>query len=217
MLPVGYASGMETPEMRIVREMYETSNRGEFERARQYFHPDVVLIVPDTLPDPGAYVGRDALFGYFADWYVTLFESWQVEELGTTQFGSAVVSEHRLRGKGRTSGVEVTMNSASVNVVRDGAIVKVRPQASLEDAAVLLLLKLRSGGRLTGPPSTRPGQALGIGPATEMTSALARTAPCSDWARAQLRHLADACDGLRPQTTRLPTSQCGWSTAPSHL
>jgi hypothetical protein len=65
---------------------------------------------------------------------VTLFESWHVEQLGTTQFGKAVVTEHRLRRTGRTSGVEVTMDSASVNVVREGTIVRVRPQASLKDA-----------------------------------------------------------------------------------
>jgi ketosteroid isomerase-like protein len=114
--------------------MYETSNRGDFERALQYFSPDVELTVPDTLPDPGFYRGRDALFRYFANWYVTLFESWRVEELDTIQFGSAVVTEHRLRGKGRTSGVEITMDSASVNVVRDGVIVRSSPQVSLADA-----------------------------------------------------------------------------------
>ena len=65
---------------------------------------------------------------------MTLFESWHVEVRGTTQFGRAVVTEHCLRGIGRTSGVEVTMDSASVNVVRGGAIVRARPQASLEDA-----------------------------------------------------------------------------------
>jgi ketosteroid isomerase-like protein len=123
--------------MRIVREMYETSNRGDFERVLEYFSPDVELIVPDTLPDPGLYRGRDALFRYFANWYVTLFESWRVEELDTTQFGSAVVTEHRLRGKGRTSSMEITMESASVNVVRDGVIVKSSPQASLADAVAV--------------------------------------------------------------------------------
>jgi ketosteroid isomerase-like protein len=123
--------------MRVVREMYETSNRGDFERALEYFSPDVELIVPDTLPDPGLYRGRDALSGYFANWYVTLFESWRVEALDTTQFGSAVVTEHRLRGKGRTSSIEITMDSASVNVVRDGVIVKSSPQASLADAVAV--------------------------------------------------------------------------------
>jgi ketosteroid isomerase-like protein len=55
MLSVGYGLRVETPEMRTVREMYETSNRGDLERALEYFHPDVELIVPDTLPDPGVY------------------------------------------------------------------------------------------------------------------------------------------------------------------
>ena len=48
--------------------MRHLSNRGDFERSREYFDPDVELIVPDTLPDPGVYRGRDALLGYFGTW-----------------------------------------------------------------------------------------------------------------------------------------------------
>jgi ketosteroid isomerase-like protein len=125
---------VETSEMRVVREMYETSNRGDFERTRDYFHPDAELIVPATLPDPGVYSGRDKLFRWFASWYTTLFDSWRVEILEMSQLGKAVVVEHRLHGRGRASGVEVIQDSASVNTVRDGVIVRAQPQASLEDA-----------------------------------------------------------------------------------
>jgi hypothetical protein len=38
--------------MRVVREMYEASNYGDFERALDYVDPHVELIVPETLPDP---------------------------------------------------------------------------------------------------------------------------------------------------------------------
>ena len=120
--------------MKVVCEMYEASNRRDFERARDYFHPDAELIVPDTLPDPGVYRGRAELFRYFANWYTTLFDSWRVEIRGTTQFGNAVVTEHHLHGIGRGSGAEVTLNSASVNTVQDGLIVRAQPQANLDDA-----------------------------------------------------------------------------------
>ena len=114
--------------------MYDISNRGEFERALEFFHPDVELIVPATLPDPGVYVGRREMFGWFRNWYVMLFESWHVEIVAMTQVGDAVVIEHRLHGKGRGSGAEVMMDNASVNTVRGGLIVRVQPQASLADA-----------------------------------------------------------------------------------
>lgn len=120
--------------MKVVRGMYDASNRGDFERTRDYFHPEVELIVPATLPDPGIYHGRREMFGWFSSWYVTLFDSWHVEIVAMTQVGDAVVIEHRLHGKGRASGADVVLDSASVNTVRDGLIVRAQPQASLQDA-----------------------------------------------------------------------------------
>jgi ketosteroid isomerase-like protein len=124
----------ETREMKLVREMYETSNRGDYDRTREYFHPDVELIVGEVHPDAGVYRGRDELMGWFANYYVTLFESWRVEILGMRQFGDAVVVEYRLHGKGRASGAEVTQDGAAVLTVRDNLIVRSQPQATLEDA-----------------------------------------------------------------------------------
>ena len=93
--------------------------------------------MPESLPDPGRYRGRDELFRWFANWYVTLFESWEVEIRDMSQRGNAVIIEHRLHGKGRGSGADVIMDSASVNTVVDGLIVRAQPQMSLEDAVAV--------------------------------------------------------------------------------
>jgi ketosteroid isomerase-like protein len=124
----------ETPEMKLVREMYEVSNGGDYERTREYFHPDVELIVGEIHPDAGVYRGRDELMRWFANYYVALFASWHVEILGMRQFGEAVVVDYRLHGKGRASGAEVAANGAAVLTVRAGLIVRSQPQATLEDA-----------------------------------------------------------------------------------
>jgi ketosteroid isomerase-like protein len=124
----------DTPEMALVREMYEASNRGDFDRTRDYFDPHVELIASGTHPDAGIYRGRDELLRWFANFYVTLFESWHVEILGMSQFGDAVVVEYHLQGKGQASGAEVSEEGAAVLTVRGGLIVRSQPQASLEDA-----------------------------------------------------------------------------------
>jgi ketosteroid isomerase-like protein len=124
----------ETPEMVVVREMYEASNRGDFDRTRDCFDPNVELIVSGTHPDAGIYRGRDELMRWFANFYVTLFESWHVEILDMSQFGDAVVVEYRLHGKGQASGAEVSTEGAAVLTVRDGLIVRSQPQVSLDDA-----------------------------------------------------------------------------------
>jgi ketosteroid isomerase-like protein len=114
--------------------MYEASARRRFDLMPHYFDPDVELIVPDTRPDPGVYRGLEELFRWMGTWYTDLFESFQVEVLSIRQYGEAVVVEQRLRGKGRVSGAEVSEVSASVNIVRNGVIVRHHAEANLEDA-----------------------------------------------------------------------------------
>ena len=123
----------ETPEAKVVREMQDAASRRDSERLRQYFHPDVELIVPSTRPEPGVYRGHQEFFRWMSWWYQELFDSFQVELLGLSQFDEIIVAEYRIHGTGRLSGVEVTEVNASVFTVRDGLIVRVYAAGTVEE------------------------------------------------------------------------------------
>ncbi|MEZ5156432.1 MAG: nuclear transport factor 2 family protein [Solirubrobacterales bacterium] len=52
---------MSEENVEVVRAAYESWNKGDMDAFRELFHPDVVARPPEGWPEPGPFVGREAL------------------------------------------------------------------------------------------------------------------------------------------------------------
>jgi ketosteroid isomerase-like protein len=87
-------------------------------------HPDVEWDIRDSSsPMAGLYRGRGAVRDFYRRW-AGAFSDWSYELEELIDGGDLVVAFVRERGHGRGSGVEVTMQRASVWTFRDGMVVR---------------------------------------------------------------------------------------------
>jgi ketosteroid isomerase-like protein len=52
---------MSKENVEVVQAAYAAWNRGDMDGVREAYHPDVIMLVPDNWPEPGPFVGRDAV------------------------------------------------------------------------------------------------------------------------------------------------------------
>jgi ketosteroid isomerase-like protein len=86
---------------------YELFNRGEIEEALAGFRDDIEWVVPDMVPEPGSYIGRDGVRRFWDMWRET-FHDFTIEIVEIHDLDDHVVFSTRVTGKGRHSEVEVT-------------------------------------------------------------------------------------------------------------
>lgn len=111
---------MSQENVDVVRESLEAFNEGRMDRLRALYHPDVILRMPEGWPEPGPFVGRDAVFSEFD----RLREAWARDsfELLTDfrDIGDRVLvrAAYHAVGQGPAGRLEVT----NVYTVRAGLI-----------------------------------------------------------------------------------------------
>src|SRR5690349_240326 len=90
------------------------------------YDPDAVVVVHESVgPNPGTLRGRDAIGGWFADWFLAFGKDYRFEVLESRDLGDRVLTVTRHRGRGRHSGVDVDRVMADIQTMRDGKVVKV--------------------------------------------------------------------------------------------
>jgi ketosteroid isomerase-like protein len=106
----------------VVRSIYAEWERGEFRAKPEWADPDIEFEVPDG-PEPSTRTGIAAAPGVEA--FLTLWETlrFDAEEYREMEDGSVLVIS-RMRGRGKSSGVEVDQLRASLFQVRDGKVVR---------------------------------------------------------------------------------------------
>jgi ketosteroid isomerase-like protein len=118
-----------------IRRAQSEFNRGDVSGARSIVTEDVEWGTIGSFPGVNAvYHGRDAL----QEWMDSIRSAWewfdvQVDEVVRAEEDLVVIREH-LRGKGRSSGVEVEMRIYSVYWFEQGRIVKRRVFHSRQEA-----------------------------------------------------------------------------------
>jgi ketosteroid isomerase-like protein len=121
-------------DVEVVRNAYEALNRGETGKALAALDGDAEWVEHSSLPEAGAYRGREAieafLHGFLESWEEFRQDPEQIVDAGERV---GVVLHSFARGKG--SGVEVEMRYAHVWTMRDGRGVRVD---TYEDAAEAL-------------------------------------------------------------------------------
>jgi len=68
---------MSQENVDAVRAGFEAWNAGDMDALREYYDPGVILRTLDGWPEPGPYVGREAVMR----WFEQLREAWEAEAI----------------------------------------------------------------------------------------------------------------------------------------
>ena len=118
-----------------MRRANEAFAAGDVETALNLLHPDIEWHGTVGGMDEGRVVhGRDKVVQAFLEY----FENWERIELRAEEHidagGDEVVVFHHEVARGRESGIVVETDTAVINTVRDGLVVRVRPYMDRSEA-----------------------------------------------------------------------------------
>jgi ketosteroid isomerase-like protein len=112
---------MSQENVEIARAVYQVWNAGDMDAFRELYDPDVIMRPPEDWPEPGPFVGREAVM---REWE-HVREAWNADVVETISdfidVGNRVAVRHAWRVLGR--GPEVNMELTNVLMVRKGRIV----------------------------------------------------------------------------------------------
>jgi ketosteroid isomerase-like protein len=113
---------MSQENVEVVQALVAASQRGDWEAAIETYDPAVEL---DTvrMPDGGLFSGRDAVWGFYRQWFGT----WDRLSITPERFidaGDRVVVVVRIAGVGKGSGIKTSMRAADVMTLRNGKVVR---------------------------------------------------------------------------------------------
>jgi ketosteroid isomerase-like protein len=104
-----------------VRAAFAAWNAGDMDAVRELYDPDVIVRTVEDWPEPGPYVGREAVMRFFEQ----LRDTWDTDtvELGSDfiDAGDRVIVRQIWRGTGQ--GPEANMELTLVFTMRKGRIV----------------------------------------------------------------------------------------------
>jgi ketosteroid isomerase-like protein len=114
---------MSQENVEVVRAGFEAWNTADADVIREGLAPDVILRVPEGWPEPGPFVGREAVL---RQWQQAR-ETWNADALELTSdfidVGDRVVVRAAWRGAGR--GPELNMELTYVVTVRKGQVLAI--------------------------------------------------------------------------------------------
>jgi ketosteroid isomerase-like protein len=111
---------MSPENVELVRAAHRAWNAGDMDAAGELYDPDVIMRMAEGWPEPGPFVGRDAVIGQLRRMRETL-EGGVVEPISDyIDIADRVVVRLVWRGAGR--GPQVNMEGTTVNTVRNGKV-----------------------------------------------------------------------------------------------
>jgi ketosteroid isomerase-like protein len=114
---------MSQENIHVVRTGIEAWSAGDFDTIRELLHPDVVLRAADGWPEPGPYVGREAVVRQWKQMRET-FDVNTVEPVSEfVSVADRVLVRYVWRGLGH--GPESRIEVSYVGTVRDGKLLAV--------------------------------------------------------------------------------------------
>jgi ketosteroid isomerase-like protein len=111
---------MSQENVTVVEASFDAFNTGDLDAWEKFLAPDVIWQPPDGWPEPGPYLGRDAVLRHVAQ----LREAWDRDTaepvVDLIHTGDRVVA--RFISHGRGTGPEANMSLTCVYTVREGKI-----------------------------------------------------------------------------------------------
>jgi ketosteroid isomerase-like protein len=116
---------MSERNVAIARSAIEAFNRGDVDAVLALAAPDVEVYAPPDSPNPGRYVGYEGYLRWSEQW-LEAWETFTLDVLDIEAVGDRhVVAVVRQNGRGRLSGLALTMEAAHLYVMdEDGKIVR---------------------------------------------------------------------------------------------
>jgi ketosteroid isomerase-like protein len=116
---------MRERNVAIARSAIEAFNRGDVDAVLALAAPDVEVYAPPDSPNPGRYVGHAGYVKWSEQW----MEAWETFTLDVLEIEAVddrhVVAVVLQNGRGRLSGLELTMEAAHLyEIDDDGKIVR---------------------------------------------------------------------------------------------
>jgi ketosteroid isomerase-like protein len=111
---------MSQENVEVIKGAVKAWNASDMDAFREVYDPDVVLRAVEDWPEPGPYVGRDAVIGLF----VQAREAWDsdvAEPISFIDAGDRVVMRYIWRGVGH--GPDMNMEQTIVYTLRKGRVV----------------------------------------------------------------------------------------------
>ena len=129
---------MSQQDVDVGHQFVDAVNRSDVETALRLVHPEVVFESLRAATE-GAFIGRDGLTRFLDDTAET-FELFQVQHSDVRDLGDRVLAIGTIRIRGRGSGIETEVPTASIAEFRDGMIWRYKdygdPRAALEAAGL---------------------------------------------------------------------------------
>ena len=124
---------MERNYLQIAHSAIASYNAGDYEALLDLINEDVVAIIPDGLANTGVYHGHEGFLRMMNDWR-DAWVDFRVEAHEPFLAGEAVVVPVRHAGRGRGSGIEMSMDVFHVAHFRDNRVASWRLCGSRADA-----------------------------------------------------------------------------------
>jgi hypothetical protein len=124
---------MSPEDLDTVRRAYDAFASGDLATLRTFLAPDIEWRTTPNVPFLGNYVGLDEFLRGMDEW-TSAFEDVTTEVEEMIDAGDNVVVHHRMRGRGRDSGVDVDLAIFQVVAVRDGQLIRMHDFAEREEA-----------------------------------------------------------------------------------
>ena len=116
---------MSQENVEVVNKVIAAWNTRDIDRWLELTAPDVEVVFPRDVPEPGPFHGRDELRAW-AEGFMTAWDDFEAEVRQAIPVGEQVVVELCQRGHGRETGIEIEQTDWHVFSVRNGRIVRWR-------------------------------------------------------------------------------------------
>jgi ketosteroid isomerase-like protein len=113
---------MSQENVEVVKAAYEAWNAGDNHALRELCDPDIIWRPPDGWPEPGPFVGREAVMRWF-DQLREAFDAYVTELSDIIDAEDRVVVRQIWHGAGH--GPEANVEATSVLTVRQGKVIGV--------------------------------------------------------------------------------------------
>jgi ketosteroid isomerase-like protein len=118
----------------IVRRIYDGWSRGEFDAGVELYDRYVLLVLRADFPDPGPYLGAQAIRGYMRNHFLADFDGATITGEEFIDAGDSVVVRIRQAAHGAVSGLPVEMSYYNVWTLRGGSVIRIESIMEREDA-----------------------------------------------------------------------------------
>jgi ketosteroid isomerase-like protein len=108
-----------TENERLLRQGYDAWNRDDWAAMEEVLAPEFEVDATDRVLNPDHYEGIEG-FRRLAGEMAEVWDSWEIEPLEFLENGERVFVAHRVRARGKGSGVVVEQTYWSVWTLRDG-------------------------------------------------------------------------------------------------